>query len=257
MALQLDRPLAVFDLETTGTDIVNDRIVEIGIIRMETDGSSRSKILRVNPEMPIPDEASSVHGIYDEDVAMSPTFAQLADELMEFMDGCDLGGFNSNRFDVPILVEEFFRVGKKFSLDGRRMIDAHTLYVIKEKRDLTSALKFYCDKELVDAHSAEADAKATLDVILGQLEKYPDLEQNLDKVDKLVNDQQFIDTGRRLVMHNGEACFNFGKHKGRPVLEVLEREPGYYSWMMKAEFPSHTKQKLTEIKNALRHGNNA
>jgi len=210
--LILKRPLAVFDLESTGIDVVKDRIVEISILRINPDGSKQTKTHRVNPTIPIPIEASTVHGIYDEDVITSPTFKDLAKELFEFMDPCDLAGFNSNKFDVPMLLEEFIRVGLSFSIDNRALIDVHRIYTLFEKRTLEAAYKFYCDKTLENAHSAEADTLATYEVLLGQLEKYGnELKPDVQFLHDFSNEERFLDSGRRFIFTGGKACFNFGQ----------------------------------------------
>lgn len=252
MQLKLKKPLAFFDLETTGVNVATDRIVEIGIVIMNVDGSKSEHRYLVKPLIPIPLESSLVHGIYDADVANSPTFEDLADELFELLNPCDLGGFNSNRFDVPILVEEFLRVNKNFSIDDRNLIDVRNIFVMMEKRDLTSAYKFYCDKELVNAHSALADVVATHEVFLAQIEKYDVLADNIDEINTQTrNDLEQIDTANRLTMIDGKPAFNFGKYKGALVEDVLKKDAGYYGWIQRSDFTLHTKQKLKEIKLSL------
>jgi DNA polymerase-3 subunit epsilon len=251
--LNLKRPLAFFDLETTGTDIVKDRIVEISILKINTDNTREIKTHRVNPTIPIPIEASQVHGIYDEDVATSPTFKDLAAELFEFLDPCDLAGFNSNRFDVPVLLEEFIRYGIAFSIDNRALVDVHRIYTHFEKRTLEAAYKFYCDKTLENAHSAEADTIATYEVLLAQLDKYaPELKSDVSFLHDFSNEERFLDSGRRFLFSGGKAVFNFGKYKGKAVEDVLKTDPGYYGWMMQGDFAQHTKQVLTEIKQKMK-----
>ncbi len=251
--LNLKRPLAFFDLESTGIDVVKDRIVEISVLRVNPDGTKETKTHRVNPTIPIPVESSLIHGIYDEDVATSPTFKELAKELFDFMDPCDLAGFNSNKFDVPMLLEEFIRVGISFSIDSRALIDVHRIYTLFEKRTLEAAYKFYCDKTLENAHSAEADTTATYEVLMGQLEKYGDeLKGDVQFLHDFSNEERFLDSGRRFIFTGGKVCFNFGKYKGKTVEEVLRTDPGYYNWMMQGDFAQHTKQKLTEIKQSLK-----
>lgn len=251
--LNLKRPLAFFDLETTGVDIANDRIVEISILRINPDGSKQSKTMRLNPTIPIPDEASKVHGIYDEDVITCQVFKEAAAELFEFMNPCDLAGFNSNRFDVPVLLEEFIRAGYNFSIDNRALIDVHRIYTLFEKRTLEAAYQFYCNKTLENAHSAEADTLATYEVLIAQLEKYaPELKSDISFLHDFSNEERFLDSGRRFLLTGGKAVFNFGKYKGRPVEDVLKNDPGYYSWMMQGDFAQHTKQKLTEIKEKMK-----
>ena len=232
---------------------MKDRIVEISILRVNVDGSKDIKTLKLNPTIPIPIEASKIHGIYDEDVITAPTFKEKAKEIFDFMDPCDLAGFNSNKFDVPMLMEEFIRVGLTFSVEQRALIDVHRIYMHFEKRNLEAAYKFYCDKTLENAHSAEADTMATYEVFLGQLNKYKDeLKNDVQFLHDLTNEERFVDSGRRFVFTGGKAVFNFGKYKGRPVDEVLKQDPGYYSWMMQGDFAQHTKQKLTEIKESLK-----
>ena len=251
--LNLKRPLAFFDLESTGVDVAKDRIVEISILRINPDGSKETKTHRVNPTIPIPMEASKVHGIYDEDVATASTFKQLAKELFDFMNPCDLAGFNSNRFDVPMLMEEFIRVGISFGIENRALIDVHRIYTHFEKRTLEAAYKFYCDKTLENAHSAEADTAATYEVLVAQLEKYaPELKSDISFLHEFSNEEKFLDSGRRFIFTGGKPCFHFGKYKGKPVEDVLRTDPGYYNWMMNGDFSQHTKQKLTEIKESLK-----
>lgn len=252
MQLHLRKPLAFFDLETTGVNVAVDRIVEIGIVIMHVDGRKTEHRYLVNPTIPIPVETSLIHGIYDKDVANSPTFADLADELYTLLNPCDLGGFNSNRFDVPVLVEEFLRVEKNFSIDHRNLIDVRNIFVMMERRDLTSAYKFFCGKDLENAHSALADVIATYEVFLAQMEKYSSLPKNIDELNKETrHDLDQIDTANRLIMLNGKPAFNFGKYKGQLVEDVLKKDAGYFGWMLRSDFPLHTKQKLKEIKLSL------
>lgn len=246
--LNLKRPLAIFDLETTGIDFIRDRIVEISIIRIEPDQSRVQKTMRLNPTIPISIESSSIHGIYDEDVVLCPTFKDVADELFEFLDPCDLAGFNSNRFDIPMLLEEFIRVGKWMDIESRNLIDVHRIYTLMEKRDLTAAYRFYCDKDLTNAHSAAADTEATLEVFMAQMQRYADLKNDMRFMHDFSNEERFLDSGRRFIYQNGKAAFNFGKHKGKSIEAVLKEEPSYYNWMLNGDFPEHTKQKLKEIK---------
>lgn len=247
MKLQLHKPIAFFDLETTGTNISTDRIVEVAIIKINTDGTKTIKRKLINPQMPIPAGATDIHGITDDMVKDAPTFKQAANELKQFIEGCDIGGFNSNRFDLPLLVEEFLRAGIDFTLDGRRLIDAQRIFHTMEQRTLGAAYKFYCDKELENAHSAEADAMASWDVFVAQVEKYPVLGNSVDSVCEFLGDENIVDFARRIVMENGVEVYNFGKHKGKSVAEVHKNEPSYYDWIMKGDFAMHTKQKLTEI----------
>ena len=249
MNITLQRPIAFLDLETTGVNLVSDRIVEIGIVKVMPDGSEVRKRRLVNPQMPIPAEAIAVHGITDAMVAEAPSFRQVANEVKQFLDDCDLAGYNSNRFDWPMLVEEFLRAGLEFDLSGRRMLDVQRIFHAMEPRTLSAALRFYCGEELVGAHSAEADAAATWQVFNAQLERYPVLGNTLETVIKQIGDEPMVDMARRFVMEKGIEVFNFGKYKGRPVAEVLRAEPQYYDWMMKGDFPMHTKRKLSEIFN--------
>ncbi|TAH05247.1 MAG: 3'-5' exonuclease [Sphingobacteriales bacterium] len=247
--LQLTRPLAFIDLETTGINLSADRIVEIAIVKLLSDGSRKVYRKLVNPEMAIPAGSTEVHGITDEMVKDAPTFKKIAGEIKQFLDTCDLGGYNSNRFDVPLLMEEFLRVGVELDMKGRKMVDVQKVFHMMEQRTLGAAYKFYCQKELTDAHSAEADATATLEILEAQVERYPNLGNNIDSILKFTGDDMIVDFARRFIMEKGIEVFNFGKHKGRPVTEVLKAEPQYYDWMMKGDFPLHTKQKLTEILN--------
>lgn len=250
MKLNLKNPLVFFDLETTGIDIVRDRIVEISILKVNPNGTEETKTRRINPGMPIPAESSAIHGIYDEDVKDQPQFKQLAKSLAEFMEGCDIAGFNSSRFDVPLLAEEFLRAGIDFDFSKRKMIDVQIIFHKKEQRTLEAALKFYCDKELTDAHSAEADTRATYEVLKGQLDRYNDLENSVEFLSKEYSSHNNnVDlAGRMIYDDNGVEIFNFGKHKGRSVADVLKKEPGFYGWMMDADFSLNTKQVLTRIK---------
>jgi DNA polymerase III subunit epsilon len=245
--LQLKKPLAFIDLETTGTNPGTDRIVEIAIVKILTDGNRSVKRKLINPEMPIPKSSSDVHGITDEMVKDAPTFKQLAQEFKQILDGCDFAGYNSNRFDIPLLMEEFMRANVDFDMKNRKLLDVQNIFHKMEPRTLSAAYKFYCNKTLEGAHSAEVDASATYEILSAQLEKYTELGNNLDSILKVIGEDQVVDFARRFVMDNGIEVFNFGKHKGRSVAEVLKAEPQYYDWMMKGDFPQHTKQKLTEI----------
>jgi len=245
--LQLKKPIAFIDLETTGINLGTDRVVEIAIVKILPDGTRSVKRKLVNPEMPIPKGASDVHGITDEMVKDAPTFKQVAHELKQMLDGCDLAGYNSNRFDIPLLMEEFLRSQVDFDMRGRKLLDVQNIFHKMEPRTLGAAYKFYCNKNLEGAHGAEVDASATLEILEAQLERYPELGSSVDSVLKLIGEDQIVDFARRFVMENGIEIFNFGKFKGRPVADVLKSEPQYYDWMMKGDFPQHTKQKLTEI----------
>ena len=248
--LQLTRPIAFIDLETTGVSLSTDRIVEIAVIKLLPDGSRQIKRKLLNPQMPIPKVTSDIHGITDEMVKDAPTFKQAANEIKVFIEGCDLGGYNSNRFDIPILMEEFLRVGIEVDLSKRKMVDVQHIFYTMEPRTLTAAYKFFCEKELVDAHSAEADVSATIDVFLAQLKKYKNLGNTVESVLGAIGEEKIVDYARRFSFDDkGVEIFNFGKFKGRSVAEVLKAEPQYYDWMMRGDFPLHTKQKLTEIFN--------
>jgi DNA polymerase III subunit epsilon len=247
--LQLTRPLAFIDLETTGISLSADRIVEIAIVKIMPDGTKLVKRKLINPEMPIPPAATAIHGISDEMVKEAPTFRQCGNEFKQFLENCDLGGYNSNRFDIPLLNEEFLRIGIEFDMNGRRMVDVQRIFHLMEQRTLSAAYKFYCDRSLDDAHSAEADATATWEILDAQLARYPQLGNTIESVLQVTGEDTIVDFARRFVMEKGVELFNFGKHKGKPVADVLKAEPQYYDWMMKGDFPMNTKQKLTEIFN--------
>lgn len=249
MRLQLQRPIAFIDLETTGIHISTDRIVEIAILKIAADGSSQEKRKLINPQMPIPAGSTQVHGITDDMVKNEPTFKQVSNELKQFLDNCDLGGYNSNRFDIPLLIEEFLRAGLNFSMEGRKLVDVQRIFHQMEQRTLTAAYKFYCNKDLEDAHSAAADVTATWEVLLAQVERYNELGDTVDSILKICGDNEMVDLAGRFIMKDGIETFNFGKHKGKPVEQVLKQEPQYYDWMMKGDFALNTKQKLTEILN--------
>ncbi|MBS3738066.1 3'-5' exonuclease [Mesohalobacter halotolerans] len=249
MDLNLSKPLCFFDLETTGTNIAKDRIVEIAILKVFPNHNKESMTLRVNPEMPIPKESSEVHGIYDKDVENEPTFKTLAPKIYNFIKDADLAGYNSNRFDIPLLAEEMLRAEVDFDMKNAVKIDVQTIFHKKEKRTLEAAYKFYCDKNLTDAHSAEADTNATYEVLKSQLDRYEDLENNTKWLAEFSAHKKFADfAGMVQYNKNGEEIFGFGKHKGKKVEEVLEREPGYYNWIQNADFPLYTKKVLTAIK---------
>lgn len=249
MKLQLTRPLAFIDLETTGVNISTDRIVEIAIVKIGTDGTRQVKRKLINPQIPIPASSSAIHGITDDMVKEAPTFKQAANELKQFIDTCDLGGYNSNRFDIPMLLEEFLRIGMDFSIDGRKLVDVQKVFHMMEQRTLSAAYKFYCQKTLDGAHSAEVDAVATWEVLEAQVERYPQIGNTVESIVKFTGEDDIVDFARRFVKENGVEIFNFGKHKGKPVVQVLKEEPQYYDWMMKGDFAMNTKQKLTEILN--------
>ncbi|MEO5501985.1 MAG: 3'-5' exonuclease [Ginsengibacter sp.] len=249
MPLQLTRPIVFIDLETTGINLASDRIIEIAIIKILPDRSRIVKQKLVNPQIPIPKESSDIHGITDDKVKDAPSFKEVANELKQFIANADLSGYNSNRFDIPLLMEEFLRAGIVFEMHDRRMLDVQTIFHMMEKRTLEAAYKFYCQKDLIAAHSAEADASATWEILEAQLERYNHLGDSLDTILKITGEENIVDFARRFVMTNNVEVFNFGKYKGRPVFDVLKSEPQYYDWMMKGDFPLHTKQKLTEIFN--------
>ncbi len=249
MQLNLKNPIVFFDLETTGINIASDRIVELSVLKVNVNGSEEVYTKRINPEMPIPKQSSDIHGIYDADVKDAPTFKSIARELAKFMEGCDIGGFNSNKFDIPLLAEEFMRVGVDFDMQKRRFIDVQTIFHKMERRTLEAAYRFYCDKDLTEAHSAEADTRATYEVLKAQLDRYPELENDVAALSKFSTQNRNVDFAGRIVYNDkDEEVFNFGKYKGVKVEEVLEKDPGYYGWMMNGDFPLYTKKVLTNIK---------
>jgi DNA polymerase-3 subunit epsilon len=248
--LTLTKPIAFIDLETTGVSLSADRIVEIAIIKILPDQSRVTKRKIINPQMLIPQGAIDIHGITNEMVKDAPTFKEVANEIKVFIDGCDLGGYNSNRFDIPILMEEFLRAGLDVDLSTRKMVDVQHIFYSMEPRTLTAAYKYYCEKDLVAAHSAEADIAATIDVFLAQLDRYTQLGNTVESVLSVIGEDKIVDYARRFSFNDkGIEVFNFGKHKGLSVLDVIKKEPSYYDWIMKGDFPLHTKQKLTEIYN--------
>jgi DNA polymerase-3 subunit epsilon len=249
MRLQLSQPICFIDLETTGVNVSTDKIVEIAIVKIMQDGSKSVKRKLIHPEMPIPAATTAVHGITDEMVKDAPTFKQVANEIKQFLEGADLAGYNSNRFDIPMLNEEFLRAGISVDIESRKLLDVQKVFHMMEQRTLTAAYKFYCNKNLEDAHTAEADATATWEVLEAQLERYPVMGNTVESIVKFTGEDQIVDFARRFIMENGVEVFNFGKHKGKPVTQVLKEEPQYYDWMMKGDFALHTKQKLTEILN--------
>ncbi|MBQ1226989.1 MAG: 3'-5' exonuclease [Alistipes sp.] len=249
MKLNLKRPIVFFDLETTGVDTAKDRIVEISMVKVMPDGEEIIKTRRINPQMHIPEDATAVHGITDEDVKDAPTFAQIAKSLSQFIEGCDFGGFNSNRFDLPMLVEEFLRAGVDVDFKKRKFIDVQNIFHKMEQRTLVAAYKFYCDKELDGAHSAEADTKATYEVLKAQLDRYPELQNDVAALAEFSTRGETADyAGRIIYNEKGEEVFNFGKYKGMSVSEVFRKEPSYYAWMMNGDFPLYTKKVITEIR---------
>ncbi|HET8736089.1 MAG TPA: exonuclease domain-containing protein [Pricia sp.] len=249
MDLILTRPICFFDLETTGTNIAKDRVVEISILKVHPNGTTESKTWLVNPEIKIPDEVVAIHGISNEKVANEPTFKELSKEIYGMLKDCDLGGFNSDRFDIPLLAEEMLRAEVDFDMKNTVSVDVQTIFHKMEKRTLAAAYKFYCDKELTEAHSAEADALATYEVLKSQLDRYPDLENNVKKLAEFSTHRQSADFAGFLGYDDdGVEIFSFGKHKGKKILEVLEKEPGYFGWLLNADFPLYTKKVLTQIK---------
>jgi DNA polymerase-3 subunit epsilon len=247
--LRLTKPLAIIDLETTGVNLGIDRIIEIGMVKILPDGNKSVKRKLINPEMPIPQQTTDLHGITNEMVKDALTFKQVANEVKQFLDSCDLGGYNSNRFDIPMLMEEFLRAEVEFDMKGRRLLDVQKIFHMMEQRTLSAAYKFYCEKILEGAHSAEVDASATMEILEAQVVRYPQIGNTVESILKFTGEDVIVDFARRFIMDKGVEVFNFGKHKGRPVSDVLKSEPQYYDWMMRGDFPLHTKQKLTEIFN--------
>lgn len=266
MNLNLTKPLAFFDLETTGINVASDRIVEISIVRVNVDNTTDILTKKVNPTIPIPDFTSKIHGIYDKDIVDCPTFKELAPELAKFLVNCDLAGFNSNKFDVPVLAEEFLRADIDFDLRNRKLIDVQNIFHAMEPRNLTAAYKFYCDKPLINAHSAEADTIATFEIFKAQLARYENTELEDEKGNKfkpVKNDMAVLSAlttrtknadlaGRVVFNDNNIEVFNFGKHKDKPVREVFEKEPSYYNWIMNGDFPLYTKKIVTQIRLSMK-----
>ena len=249
MNLKLKRPIIFFDLETTGVDTATDRIVEISMVKVYPDGTKQVKTRRINPEMHIPEQATAVHGITDDDVKDEPTFKQIAKSLAQFIEGCDFGGFNSNRFDLPVLVEEFMRAGVDVDFRKRKFIDVQNIFHKKEQRTLVAAYKFYCDKDLENAHSAEADTLATYEVLEAQIERYGDIGDSVEQLAEFSTHGAVADfAGRIAYNEQGEEIFTFGKYKGEKVEDIFRKEPSYYSWMMNGDFPLYTKKIITEIR---------
>ena len=250
MDLNLKNPLVFFDLETTGINITRDRIVEISVLKVHPNGKEETKTRRINPEMPIPPESTAIHGITDEDVKDCPTFKQVAKSFADLLEGCDMAGFNSSRFDVPMLTEEFLRAGVDFDTDKKKFVDVQIIFHRKEQRTLEAAYAFYCNKKLENAHSAEADVIATYEVLKSQLDRYNDLENDINFLSKEYSSfNNNVDLAGRIIFNDkGVEVFNFGKHRGKSVTEVLNKEPSYYSWMMVGDFPRNTKQVLTKLR---------
>jgi DNA polymerase III subunit epsilon len=262
MQLNLKRPIAFFDLESTGVNVATDRIVELSFLKINPDGTEEIRTRRINPTIPIPAEASAIHGIYDEDVKNEPTFTHVAYDLSKFLKDSDLGGYNSNKFDIPMLVEEFLRSEIEFDMEGRRTVDVQNIFHQMEQRTLKAAYKFYCGKEIVHAHSAEADIKATYNVLLAQLDKYQEVKfedkkgnwtipvvNDIEALHRFTTMNQVVDfAGRMIYNEENIEIFNFGKHKGKKVEEVFKKEPSYFDWMMNGDFTLDTKRKLTQIR---------
>jgi len=248
MKINLRNPLVFFDLETTGINVIHDRIVEISYLKVYPDGKEEGKTRRINPQMHIPKEVSDIHGITDEDVKDCPPFKAVAKSLAAQIEGCDLAGFNSNKFDIPMLAEEFLRANVNIDLSKRKFIDVQTIFHKMEPRNLVAAYKYYCGKNLDEAHSAEHDTKATYEVLMAQLDRYPELENDVNALSKFSSYNNNIDfAGRFIYDDNGVEIINFGKYKGQPVREVLKNDIGYYGWIIQGDFALNTKQKLTEI----------
>ncbi len=249
MNLKLTKPLIVLDLEATGDHIVKDRIVEIAMIKLHPDGQQERYEKRINPNQPIPLDISEIHGIYDIDVLKCPTFKDLANEIKAFIADSDLGGFNSNKFDIPMLEEEFMRAGVSSEFTNKKLVDVQNIFHKMEKRTLGAAYKFYCKKDLENAHSAIHDAQATLDVLLAQIDKYEELENNISYLSEFSKaGKRAVDYANRIGLNNDDqAIINFGKHKGKLVKEVFKREPGYYSWIMKGDFSANTKSCFQQL----------
>jgi len=261
MKLNLKRPLAFFDLEATGINVGIDRVVEIAILKAMPDGTEQLLVKRINPEIPIPLVTSLIHGIYDEDVVDEPKFADVAQEIADFIGDADLAGYNSNKFDIPMLLEEFLRVGVDLDMSDRKFVDVQNIFHQMEQRTLKAAYKFYCEKDLINAHSAEADIRATYEVLLAQLEKYEHtqfedkqgnksipVKNDVEALHTFTNLNKSVDYAGRIVFNdNGEECINFGKHKGKTLESIFNVEPSYYAWMMQGDFPLFTKKKLDEI----------
>ncbi|MFD2916344.1 3'-5' exonuclease [Psychroserpens luteus] len=249
MQLNLTKPICFFDLETTGINITNDRIVEISILKVYPDGKEETYTKRVNPTIPIPPEVTLVHGISDADIADAPTFKEISKEVYTMIKDSDLGGFNSNRFDIPVLAEEMLRADIDFDMKNTQSIDVQTIFHKMEQRTLSAAYKFYCDKNLDNAHSAEADTLATYEVLKAQLDRYEDLENDSKFLAEFSSRKKFADFAGFITYNKeGVECFSFGKHKGKLVTEVLDKEPGYFGWLLNADFPLYTKKVLTAIK---------
>lgn len=255
MRLHLERPLAIFDLEATGLNITKERIVQIAILKINPDGSEEKFESLINPQIHISEEVTKIHGIKNEDVVNAPTFKEIAEKIVEFIENADLAGYNSNKFDIPLLAEELLRAGNNFDISTKKFVDVQNIFHKMEQRTLVAALKFYCNQELANAHDAMSDTTATWEVLKAQLNRYPELEGNIDFLSKFTKNGNTIDFAGRLAYNDkNEPIYNFGKHKGKTIKEVNEIEPGYYSWFIspQTDFPLHTKQKLKEIMDDLK-----
>jgi DNA polymerase III subunit epsilon len=249
MKLNLKNPLVFFDLETTGINIASDRIIELSYLKVEPNGTETSKTVLINPEMPIPPETTKIHGITNEDVKDAPTFNSIAKTIAKEIEGCDLAGYNSNKFDIPLLAEEFLRAGVDLDLTKRKFIDVQVIFHKMEQRTLSAAYKFYLDKDLENAHSAEADTRATYEILKAQLDKYPTLKNDVVELSEFSAQNKNVDLAGRIIYNDKKVeVFNFGKYKGQPVEEVFAKDPGYYGWLMSGDFPLHTKKVVTAIK---------
>ncbi len=249
MQLNLKNPIVFFDLETTGINIAADRIVELSYLKIELNGNEVTKTMLINPTIPIPPETTAIHGITDEDVKDAPTFQSIAKNLARDIEGCDLAGYNSNKFDIPLLAEEFLRADVDIDMTKRKFIDVQVIFHKMEQRTLGAALKFYCDRNLENAHSAEADTRATYDILKAQLERYPTLQNDMAALADFSSHNKNVDLAGRIIFNDKNIeVFNFGKYKGQAVAEVLAKDQGYYGWLMNGDFPLHTKKVITNIK---------
>ena len=252
MKLKIKRPLCFFDLETTGISITNDRIVEMAVIKLYPSEKIEKKVWLINPQIPIPKEVSAIHGITDQMVSEAPSFKQLSKSIYNFIKGCDLAGYNSDRFDIPLLMEELLRSEINFDTKNLKTVDVQTIFHKMEQRNLSAALEFYCDKKIEKAHSAAVDTQATYDVLMAQLDRYDNLEPNISFLNDFTTRKKSVDFAGYIIFNKeGKECFSFGKHKGKNVQEILDKEPGYFGWLLNAEFPLYTKKILTEIR--IRH----
>jgi DNA polymerase-3 subunit epsilon len=249
MKLDLKNPILFFDLETTGINVASDRIVEIAWLKVDVNGNETKKSMRVNPGVPIPPRSTEIHGISDDDVKDAPQFNEIAKTLAKEIEGCDLAGYNSTKFDIPLLAEEFLRAGVDIDLKKRKFVDVQIIFMKMEQRTLGAALKFYCNKPLENAHSADADTLATYEVLKAQLDRYDNLENDVAKLAEFSSHNRNADFAGRIIYNEDDVeVFNFGKYKGKPVSDVLDKDPGYYGWMMHGDFPLYTKKILTSIK---------